>query len=113
MSGANSKSVSFEEPRASSVSSSTKSIKAESLGPYGKKHYVSVGINQNLLNPKLTGSQSMCYPNGRWYDCLRPTTKPYQSFGGMVDFADSQPDHKFAGTEEDWTRDIHHQRRSS
>jgi hypothetical protein len=52
MSGTNSKSVSFEEPRAASVSSSTKSIKAESLGPYGKKHYVSVCINQNLLNPK-------------------------------------------------------------
>ena len=52
MSANSSKCVSFEEPRAASVSSSTKSIKAESLGPYGKKHYVSVGVNQNLLNPK-------------------------------------------------------------
>jgi hypothetical protein len=46
------KSVSFEDQRAPSVSS-TKSIKAESVGPFGKKHYVSVGFaNQNLLNPK-------------------------------------------------------------
>jgi hypothetical protein len=113
MSAASSKSVSFEEQRAPSVSS-TKSIKAESVGPYGKKHYVSVGTKKKLVKfPKLTGSQSMCYPTGRWYDCLRPTTKPYQSFGGMVDFADSQPDQKFAGTKENWTRDIHHKQRSS
>jgi hypothetical protein len=51
MSATSSKSVSFEDQRAPSVSS-TKSIKAESVGPFGKKHYVSVGTNQNLLNPK-------------------------------------------------------------
>jgi hypothetical protein len=92
-----SKSVSFDEPRASSVTSSTKSMKAESIGPYGKKYHVA----------------SVCYPTGKWYDCLRPTIKPYMGFGGMVDFADSAPDVDFAGTREDWTRDIHHAKRSS
>jgi hypothetical protein len=91
------KSVSFDGPRPSSVTSSTKSIKAESVGPYGKKQYVS----------------NVCYSSGKWYDCLRPTTKPYQGFGGMSDFSDSAPDTKFAGTQEDWTRDIHHQGRGS
>jgi hypothetical protein len=97
MSPNSSKSVSFEEPRAASVSSSTKSMKAESIGPYGKKHHVA----------------GICYPTGGKWDWLRPTTKPYSGFGGMVDFADSAPDADFAGTKEDWTRDIHHKRRSS
>ncbi len=50
---------------------------------------------------------SVCYPKGKWYDCLRPTTTPYQGFGSMANFAnmsgkETQPD---AG--ENWTRDIY------
>ncbi|KIV77751.1 hypothetical protein PV11_09532 [Exophiala sideris] len=50
---------------------------------------------------------SVCYPKGKWYDCLRPTTTPYSGFGSMANFAtgtgkENQPD-----VGENWTQDIY------
>ena len=86
------KSVSFDTPRKSSESS-TASAKSD-LPTYTKKHQVS----------------KVCQPTGAWYDCLRPTNKPYQGFGSLNNYGKSATDFE-AGTEESWTHEIKHQKR--
>jgi len=50
---------------------------------------------------------SVCYPKGKWYDCLRPTTAPYQGFGSITNFANmSNKDHQTEAGD-NWTRDIY------
>lgn len=48
---------------------------------------------------------SMCIEKGKWYDCLRPTDKPYQGFGGMASF--NMPGENKAGTNENWTHEVY------
>jgi len=60
---------------------------------YGKKHQVA----------------KICEPTGVWYDCLRPTTKPYQGFGSLSNYSKSASDDE-AGTEESWTHEIKHRK---
>jgi len=49
---------------------------------------------------------SICYPKGKWYDCLRPTTTPYSGFGNMSNFASVSNKESVSGTGESWTREI-------
>ncbi|RMZ90168.1 hypothetical protein DV736_g2584, partial [Chaetothyriales sp. CBS 134916] len=58
------------------------------------------------LRPTEHKVSSICIPKGKWYDCLRPTTTPYQGFGGMAGFNLNNYDDRAAGTEESWTEDI-------
>jgi len=49
----------------------------------------------------------MCVPKGKWYDCLRPTTNPYQGFGSMANFAHLSAEHSQGGAGENWTPEVY------
>jgi len=51
----------------------------------------------------------MCVPKGKWYDCLRPTTNPYQGFGSLANFATMSGKGTQAEAGENWTSDVHGQ----
>ncbi|KAL6242277.1 hypothetical protein RBB50_010825 [Rhinocladiella similis] len=63
-------------------------------------------INQQTSLPRHVSS--VCYPKGKWYDCLRPTTNPYRGFGSMANFADGATgkDNQM-DVGESWTRDVY------
>ncbi|KIW62081.1 hypothetical protein PV05_02132 [Exophiala xenobiotica] len=58
-------------------------------------------------HPSSRHVSSVCYPKGKWYDCLRPTTNPYQGFGSMANFAHMSGKENQTDAGENWTRDIY------
>ena len=79
----------------SSPRSSTSSAGSSDAAPY---------------TPKVHTVRRVCYPTGKWYDCLRPTTQPYKGCGGMTTFAeviDARNTEVEVGSEEAWHHDIH------
>ena len=49
---------------------------------------------------------SICIPKGKWYDCLRPTTTPYQGFGSMTNFASMAGKDTQSMAGENWTPEV-------
>lgn len=80
------------KPTMTSRTSSASSISSNSSIPQQKQHRVS----------------SFCIEKGKWYDCLRPTSRPYQGFGGMSTFNVMNNDDRAAGTSNSWTEEVHH-----
>ncbi|KIW17855.1 hypothetical protein PV08_05050 [Exophiala spinifera] len=50
---------------------------------------------------------NVCYPKGKWYDCLRPTTTPYQGFGSLTNFANATERENQMDVGAAWTNDVH------
>jgi len=68
----------------------------------------SVGsTSSSVPQPKQHRVSSICVEKGKWYDCLRPTTTPYQGFGSIANFAKMTANEQNAGTDESWTEEIY------
>ncbi|KAJ9640213.1 uncharacterized protein PV06_10731 [Exophiala oligosperma] len=63
--------------------------------------------SESSSHPPPRHVSSVCYPKGKWYDCLRPTTTPYQGFGSMANFAGATGKENQIDVGESWTRDVH------
>ncbi|EXJ79440.1 hypothetical protein A1O3_08942 [Capronia epimyces CBS 606.96] len=61
----------------------------------------------SVSHPSSRPVSSICVPKGKWYDCLRPTTTPYQGFGSTANFAVMSSQQNEAEVGESWTRDVY------
>jgi len=68
---------------------------------------VTAGTTGSVPQPSPRHVSSLCVPKGKWYDCLRPTTTPYQGFGSLANFATVSSPQTEAEVGESWTQDIH------
>jgi len=87
----------------SSRNSSTSSTSTAS----SKASRASVPQTQSQQQPSARHVSSVCYPKGKWYDCLRPTTTPYQGFGSITNFANASGKQTQPEVGENWTREIY------
>jgi len=67
----------------------------------------------SVPQPKEHRVNSFCVEKGKWYDCLRPTTTPYQGFGGIANFSKMSSLERQAGTEDTWTQEIYGKMKTS
>ncbi|KIW82747.1 hypothetical protein Z517_01990 [Fonsecaea pedrosoi CBS 271.37] len=61
----------------------------------------------SVTEPSPRQVSSICYPKGKWYDCLRPTTTPYAGFGNLTNFASMSSNRSAKAAGEDWTREVY------
>ncbi|KAJ9606093.1 hypothetical protein H2200_009054 [Cladophialophora chaetospira] len=62
--------------------------------------------SSSIPEPAPRQVSSICYPKGKWYDCLRPTTTPYSGFGNMTNFASMSGRESVPEAGESWTNEI-------
>ncbi|KIW94602.1 uncharacterized protein Z519_04578 [Cladophialophora bantiana CBS 173.52] len=73
----------------------------------GRSSVSSNASASSIPEPSPRQVSSICYPKGKWYDCLRPTTTPYAGFGNMTNFASMSGKESSEEAGESWTREVY------